>query len=469
MPDAPPIPGFVLYTLEQTIILPLDGSSPTLAPGLWVQDDRVNPPSITHALVLSPERTEALALPGCPCSALSGACDQDGIQLRRFDPRTGALLDDQSDDDCACIRQPDVHGFPPFVADDGRAFPACQGESDKAIVSLVGGLLYSIGWDWNGACGDSLSVYDAMNYDLALVADPLPPELTSDGMRLVGCYAMDAAVIEWPWPVGRGGEKMEPDDCELDESDIFMIRRGQLWNVRDSMGHAGGWRSFHQRPARPDDCPTINDACGDPEPFRTVAKLDDRKREHWIATDGSMAVTAVKQAYSLWKRDAATPIEHELPGVDATRDLLGVRAHADVGRLRTVIAGHSTLGTRSSRRSPETIETDQCHELYQAEEAAKPGPPIEIPKRSAHAWGEDCYSSLRAEQWNWAEKSCLRGLAVATEAGTKGALLYNLGRIAEAQHAIPQAMEHYRDSLAARPGNATVKQRLAKLERGKPR
>jgi hypothetical protein len=26
-------------------------------------------------------------------------------------------------------------------------------------------------------------------------------------------------------------------------------------------------------------------------------------------------------------------------------------------------------------------------------------------------------------------------------------------------------MEHYRDSLAARPGNATVKQRLAKLER----
>src|SRR5262249_25657335 len=160
---------------------------------------------------------------------------------------------------------------------------------------------------------------------------------------------------------------------EVYESEIFMIRRGQIWSVRDSMIHAGGSRSFHQRPARPDDCPTVNDACGDPEPFRTVAELDDLEREHWIATDGSMALTAVKQSYPLWKRDGPTPIEHALAGIDATRDLIGVRAHADVARLRAVIAKHPTLGTSSSRRAPETLETDRCHELHQAEEAAKPG------------------------------------------------------------------------------------------------
>lgn len=48
---------------------------------------------------------------------------------------------------------------------------------------------------------------------------------------------------------------------------------------------------------------------------------------------------------------------------------------------------------------------------------------------------------------------------------SRGALLYNLGRIAEAQGADHQALAHYRGSLAARPDNATVKRRLAKLER----
>ena len=226
------------------------------------------------------------------------------------------------------------------------------------------------------------------------------------------------------------------------------------------MFHAGGSRSYLARPARPDACPGPGDPCGDPEPFRKRAKLDGRGREHWIASDGSMALTATRHAYQLWKVGDPTAIALELPDVDATRDVIGVRAHADVSRLRTLVATHATLGTSAPSRAAETTTTDQCHALHTARHAAEPEP-----ERTASAWGEDCYAHLRVGLWGIAEASCLRGLAAAPEPGTRGAILYNLGRIAEAQGAPAQAMEHYRSSLAARPGNATVKQRLAKLER----
>lgn len=454
----PPVPGFVLYTLDQTIILPLDGSPPTTAAGLWVQDDRVTPPAISHALVLTRSRVDALALPACPCLALAGACEADGVQLRHFDPRTGALLAEQSDDDCACIHLPDEHGFPPFVSDDGRAFEACKGGSDEMIASLVAGRLYTNGWEWNGACYESLSLYDATSYELALVANP--PEPKSTDMDPFDCYDLGPAFVARPWPIGHGGEPIELEYCEDYESEIFMLRRGHLWAVRDQVSHADGTRWIVNRPVRPDDCPSINDPCGDPEPFRAIAELDDDEREHWIATDGSMALTAKNHAYALWKPGVPTPISITLPDVDATHDLLGVRVHADVTRLRTLTTQHATLGLHSPRRAAETIETNHCHDLHRA----NPDGPT-TPEPSAADWGEDCYARLRVGHWFSAEGSCLQGLALATEPGTRGALLYNLGRIAEAQGARPQAMEHYRDSLAARPGNATVKQRLARLER----
>ncbi|MCA9711549.1 MAG: tetratricopeptide repeat protein, partial [Myxococcales bacterium] len=105
----------------------------------------------------------------------------------------------------------------------------------------------------------------------------------------------------------------------------------------------------------------------------------------------------------------------------------------------------------------------RCHELHRARPAAPRG--RAALGRSARAWGNDCVARLRIGHWASAEASCLEGLTIATEAKTKGALLYNLGRIAEAQGAQAQALEHYRSSLAARPDDRTVKRRLAKLER----
>lgn len=462
--DAATIPGFVIYTREQSIILGLDGLPPVIGAGLWILDERRTPAEVTHALVLSRERARALDLPACACLALEGACEQESVQLRRFDPHTGDLLADQSDHDCSCIHRPDEYGFPPLQGDDGRIFRACKGASEEMIASLVGGQLYVNGWDWNGACYDALSTYEAKSRALVLVSDP--PRLTGEGMRLVGCYDFGPAFVARPWPIGHGAHARLERCDENYESEIFLIRRGYLWGIRDDISGAHGTRIIVRRPARPDVCPSLDDPCGDPEAFRALARLEDREREFWIATDGSKALTAVGHEYSLWKRGKGTPIQIDLPGVDSTRDVLGVRAHADISRLRTSIERHASLGTSTPQRAPETVAPSLCHERHEALRAMTGELQAGVvAERSARAWGEDCFARLGIGHWKTAEASCLRGLTVAVDAKTRGALLYNLGRIAEAQGANAQAIARYRDSLSARPGNREVKRRLARLER----
>jgi tetratricopeptide (TPR) repeat protein len=77
--------------------------------------------------------------------------------------------------------------------------------------------------------------------------------------------------------------------------------------------------------------------------------------------------------------------------------------------------------------------------------------------------GNTCFMYIGIEQWRDAEQACLRGLSVADEPSTRGAILYNLGLIAEAEGAREQAGLYYRESLAVRPRNRAVERRLAKL------
>ncbi len=456
-----PTPGFVIYTREQSVVVGLDGAPPLIAEGLWVQDDRADPPPISHALVLSEARVTALGLAGCPCMALADSCARDSVQLRRLDPETGALQRERSARDCACVHRPDDWGFPPMVDKDGEKWEACEAGSDEGIASLVAGTLALNGWDWNGACYGGLSVYDAMDSGYALVESP--PSLSSEGMRVVACHDMGPAFVEPPWPIGQGA--YEPiDDCELGdgyESEIFMIRRGYLWAVRDDIGFAHGTRESWRRPARPGSCPSVNDACGDPAPFRKRARLGRQTREFWIATDGGMALTAMGRAYALWSAGDEPELVREftLPAADATHEVIGVRVHADVSRLRALIQRHPGLGAEDGVTAPATVEPARCLELH------ADGARVEQAPRSARAWGDDCFARMGIGHWYSAEGSCLQGLQVASEDKTRGALLYNLGRLAEAQGADVQAMTHYRASLTARPGNRTVARRLARIER----
>jgi hypothetical protein len=445
----PAIPGFVIYTAEQTIIVPIDGSPRTIGEGLWVQDDRGSSPALTHTLIMSEARAKTMGLPRCPCLALDGACEDDSIETQAFAADTGVRLG-SPEEPCTCMHLDEVMGFHPLEI-DGEMFEACMGGDDEMLASMVAGQLFYLGWDWNGACHGGLSLYDAMESRRSLITDP--PDLASEGMRSVGCdQDMGPAFVARPWPIDRAA--FDPECEDYFESQAFMLRRGELWAVRDDISGVHGTRRYLKRAARPDSCPSVNDPCGDPQPFQDQAKLERRQREFWIATDGSAALTGEKHAYALWSADADAPIEFELPNAHASDDVIGVRVHANVGLLRALIDKHPTRGVERAERSATTMQPDACFAQLN---------PVQTGE-TARELGNDCFMYIGIEQWAEAEALCLLGLSVAEEPDTRGAILFNLGLIAEAQGAREQAGLYYRESLVARPGNRTVERKLAKLK-----
>lgn len=451
----PPTPGFVLYTIDETIIVPADGSTRVRGPGLWVQDDRQQPPKLGHTIVLTDTIVNELELPSCECVIGPDACERGSVRTQTLDASTGTLSGDRG---CACVRAAEGAGFPPFVDEDGHRYAACESGSEQRFAALVGGALNVHGWDWNGACFNSLSIYDADSWRVPLVDDP--PEIDPSTMGRATCWDYGPAFVAPVWPPGVGAEA-RLDSCDAYyESEVFMLRRGNLWSVRDDISGVHGTRQLRHRPARPDSCPTVNDPCGDPAPFEERAGLRQRRREYWVATDGSVSLTAVGDRYSLWSFDEESPIEFQLAGIDATGDLLGVRYHADTRPLQRFIEGPPVPELSDAEVE---VSSDECrarHRRYASRHVGWDGKP-----RTATAWGNDCFERLRIRHWHSAEASCLEGLAVAEDPRTRGALLYNLGRIAEAQGATAQAITRYRDSLAARPGSRAAMRRLARLTR----
>lgn len=82
---------------------------------------------------------------------------------------------------------------------------------------------------------------------------------------------------------------------------------------------------------------------------------------------------------------------------------------------------------------------------------------------TASAWGNRCFQSVRDEEWSEADRRCRCGLGADPSSRTRGAILYNLGRAAEARSRVDAARTFYRESLDARPGNETVRRRLDAL------
>jgi len=83
--------------------------------------------------------------------------------------------------------------------------------------------------------------------------------------------------------------------------------------------------------------------------------------------------------------------------------------------------------------------------------------------RGGRGWGNRCFVHLKAKRYAPASAACRRGLEIATEGSIRGAILYNLGRIAEEQGHVEEARRQYRSSLRERPGNKTVQARLKGL------
>jgi tetratricopeptide (TPR) repeat protein len=87
---------------------------------------------------------------------------------------------------------------------------------------------------------------------------------------------------------------------------------------------------------------------------------------------------------------------------------------------------------------------------------------IAINPLHAKSLGELGWAYFNAGKLDEAKDRLERGLQYAESEGTRGAILYNLGRVAEAKGDTPHAIELYGRSLAARPNDA-VSKRLADL------
>lgn len=87
---------------------------------------------------------------------------------------------------------------------------------------------------------------------------------------------------------------------------------------------------------------------------------------------------------------------------------------------------------------------------------------IAINPLHAKSLGELGWAYFNAGKLDEAKDRLERGLQYAENDGTRGAILYNLGRVAEAKGDKPHAIELYQRSLAVRP-NDVVSSRLAEL------
>jgi hypothetical protein len=339
-PTGGPVSGFVLYANNLTIVIGEDGNV-TSADGLWVLDDGVAPVSVARHVWLDHTSITALGLPSCPCDDAPGACSE--LDLTTLDPEHAWS--------CTCVRPSDLRAdlpVPDPAGFDGEAFDPCSTEGDLELASLVGGQLFALGWTWNGACYMSLSIYDSLALALPIVANPVEPSM--DGFEVQGCdEEHPPAQLVRPWPPPDEHELgMCPEDFEP-EAELLVLRRGWLWRIADNIFHAGGTRWISRVPARPDNCPSANDPCGDPSRYPGIDDYD----EFWIRTDGSVALGAIGKGYALVRPSGSATLPFELE-VDATHDLIGVRVHEDLAPLRQAIARGRELP------QPAALQPDAC-------------------------------------------------------------------------------------------------------------
>lgn len=85
---------------------------------------------------------------------------------------------------------------------------------------------------------------------------------------------------------------------------------------------------------------------------------------------------------------------------------------------------------------------------------------LEIDASDVAVLGELGWAAYKAGDLELAHRTTVQALKFVNEDKQRGMLLYNLGRIAEDREQISDAVDHYRASLAVRPGNEPTQQRL---------
>lgn len=444
-PTPSAVPGFVIYGVATTLVVPREGE-PRVLPGLWVLDDEGKDPPAVRGLV-SPDHCE------CP-SACSGP--QPGA------PKT--LLE--------------------AMPDSGRGGESDCGWAIREPRSLFGGRLELAGEEYNG-CG--LNLYGFGSSSMDLVRHPRPLERASTTgerwcevessliaaiwpPRANECRAHRGSWIPGDWDADTLAESgsaepsddAEPEQClqcarETWDSELHFVRRGLLVTIRDDVQGTGlEVREVAFARATPALCPSEADPCGDAAAFAAVPGVRvptiskalgepppevEKGPDFWIASDGSHALTWSALAWALWVPGQNTPARSGV--APALFDhVIGVRYHRDVAPL---------LGGSCSALC---AQPSQCPQVEDADDEDS---------RSASELGNACFKALKADDLDEAETLCTRALDRSPAPRTLGAVLYNLGLIAEKRGDTSTARRHYESSLEARP-NKTVEARLRALD-----
>ncbi|MFO0747371.1 MAG: tetratricopeptide repeat protein [Myxococcota bacterium] len=205
-----------------------------------------------------------------------------------------------------------------------------------------------------------------------------------------------------------------------------------------------------------------------------------------MASDGSLALVAdlERRVYRVWGPDPAAPGPLRSAPFAARPGavILGVRYHRDLAP----IVARACAATCDNERCTAALPARDCDALEREKDypceygpdapgddgddnviGAEPdAPDLDARARaltgSASDLGNRCFRQLQAAELDEARATCAEALRRKPSDATRGAILFNLGLIAEKRGDPAEARRLYRESLAARP-NATVRKRLDAL------
>jgi len=474
------------YGESTTLLVPVDARVPARSiQSTMLLDDEAQP-AVLRWVVSSTDAPDACecTCEGVPVSPMIDVITADDASLaalaqstcRSFGGSACASGEDDANDDA----------YDAIYGNDDDDEGECEGAGGP-IVTIVGGVAFAAE-QYTSQCFNNVYNIDLVSRALTR-ATWAPPPMPARGVTCLSNFpgaTVTTAVPGWPdiralttLACTRGAHGWSTTDEDLDCSDcrgpmgeliVPRITHGVL-RLLAAHGTDDGMDDLWlaDRPLSRADCPSHADPCGDAAAFPAIADADD----FWVATDGSAAMASRGDTLEIFTAGSSSATRSiRIPS--RASDVVGVRFHHDASLLaeridHPPVAHHDracpTAPAPAVATPPAACDIGQHRSAGGAcETIALADEDIDFVDTHAGAdWGNRCVLHTRAGELDAAEAACARGLAAAERDTTRGALYYNLGRIAERRGDAPSARARYQRSLTLRPGNATVQAALDAL------